>query len=122
MLIGHSIGATFILSLLEKLAELNQPRVACLVAGFIQDLPDEGLNAINHSFYDKQFDWDTLRKTTFSLYHSPDDPFVPMNIAQHLADQLDSPLQVIPNACHFNTASGYDRFPKLLQDILSYDV
>ena len=119
IVIGHSIGATFILRLLEQ---LNQPvAIAALVAGFISDLPDSNLNQINHTFYDQPFHWDKIISNAhhFLLYQSPNDPFVPMKHGEELADHLQQYIISIPNAGHFNKASGYHQFPQLLQDLLS---
>lgn len=118
VIIGHSIGATFSLRLLEK---VHQPiSIAALVAGFNLDLPDQHLNHINHTFYDQPFDWKSIRANARQIcaYHSPNDPFVPLEIAEELVKQLHTSLQEIPDAGHFNSASGYARFPQLLQAIL----
>lgn len=117
IIIGHSIGATFILRLLEQ---LGQPvDTAILVAGFISDLPDSTLNQINYTFYNKPFNWEVIRHNAhrFILFHSPDDPFVPRDRANQLALQLHQSLIVIPNAGHFNISSGYKQFPELLDAI-----
>lgn len=117
MLFGHSIGATFLLSVLEQISPSYQPAAAILVGGFISDLPDAEFNKINQSFYQKDFDWDKLKKNNFTIIHSPNDPFVPMDRAQLLADKLESRLTTILNAGHFNTASGYTKFPELIAEL-----
>lgn len=117
LIIGHSIGATFILSLLEKLERpINH---AVLVAGFISDLPDSSLNEINHTFYDRGFVGDVIRSKArhLTLFHSPDDPFVPIGHAEQLAHLLQTPLTEVPDAGHFNLASGYHQFPEILETI-----
>jgi uncharacterized protein len=113
VLIGHSIGATFLLSCLEKLP-IKAVSHTVLVGGFISNLPDEQLNKINTTFYSKEFDWDTLKQHNIIQMHSDNDPFVPLECAQQLADRLEVPLQIIPGAGHFNASSGYTQLPQLL--------
>ena len=120
LIIGHSIGATFVLRVLEQ---LSQPvAVAALVAGFISDLSDSSLNLINHSFYDQPFHWQQIRTNAdrFYLYQSPNDPFVSTKHGEELADHLQQRAISISNAGHFNKASGYHQFPQLLQDLLGH--
>lgn len=114
---GHSIGATFALSILEKLTRPID--AAILVSGFVSNIPDKNLNAINSSFYDKPFDWPAIRHNAhrFIQFHSHDDPFVPEQNAEELANHLGVKPIYIPNAGHFNTKSGFAEFPQLIESL-----
>jgi predicted alpha/beta hydrolase family esterase len=117
--IGHSLGVTFILSVLEK---IQKPVKACfLVAGFADFIGDDNLDAINKSFIDRKFDWERIKKNckNFHIYHSDNDPYVPMERAEELAQKLGIEVKMIRGAGHFNAAAGYRKFALLLEDILA---
>lgn len=119
VLIGHSAGVAFILSVLEK---SQKPVKACfLVSGFVDFLDDDDLDSINKSFIDKDFDWGRIKKNCggFHLYHSDNDPYVPLAKAENLAEKLGVEVKMVSSAGHFNRAAGYDKFELLLRDILA---
>jgi len=55
------------------------------------------------------------------LYHSDNDPYVSIEKANVLARKLSVKPIIIANAGHFNTKSGYSKFPRLLSDIKNLD-
>ena len=115
--IGHSLGATFILSVLEK---INIRIKACfLVAGFKSMLNIDEFDSVNKSFINKVFDWEKIKGNceNFYIYHSDNDPYVPLEQGQELASKLEAVLTVIKDAGHFNEKFGYITFEKLLEDI-----
>ena len=114
ILIGHSLGPAFILDLLER----HKAKAAFLVAGFIRKLGLEEYDSINYTFF-KEFDWETIKKNCpkFFIYHSDNDPFVPLKYGQEIADKLGAELALIKGAGHFNEKAGYFKFEKLLEDI-----
>jgi len=116
ILIGHSLGPAFILSLLEKL-NIPKPLKACFfVSGFLGLLNNEEFDKINKTFTTKEFDWKKIKQNCekFHIIHSDNDPYVPLEKAKELAVKLDSEVKVIPQAGHFNESSGYTSFPELL--------
>jgi len=115
--IGHSVGASFILSILES---LDLPvRAAFLVSGFLGLLDNEEFDNLNKEFVDRKFDWDKIKSNTqkFYLYHSNNDPYVPVEKAYELATNLCVKPIIIENGGHFNEKAGYKEFPRLLSDI-----
>lgn len=115
ILIGHSIGATFILSLLDM---IDDPvRRVYLVSGFISDLGIEKFDSINHTFYNKSFDWEKINKNNFHVFHGDNDPYVPFEKAAELAEKLCTNLIKIKNGGHLNEAAGFSTFDLLLEDI-----
>ena len=116
VLIGHSIGATFILHILEKLK--ISIKASYLVAGFLGALDNPEFDEINKTFM-KDFDWNTIRKNSiqFYIYHSDNDPYVPIGESKKLAKLLKTKVTIVKNAGHFNTDSGYTKFENLLEDI-----
>ncbi|WP_172622778.1 RBBP9/YdeN family alpha/beta hydrolase [Aquicella siphonis] len=117
ILIGHSLGAAFILRWLER--QSTRIYAAILVGAFIGKVGDEQFDSINHSFVDLPFDWDRCRRncSKFICYHGYDDPYVSSSQADEIAFRLEAERYVIMNAGHFNTASGYYQFPHLLNNL-----
>ena len=114
VLIGHSLGATFILTILET----RKVKAAFLVAGFIGLLGIDSDN-INKTISDRKFNFQKIKENCkkFFIYSSDNDPYVPLDKGKELARNLESELKIIKNACHFNEKAGYKQFPLLLEDI-----
>ena len=115
IIIGHSLGVPFSLTLLEK----HKVKAAFFVAGFVEKLNVEKYNKINASFIEKEFDWNAIKQncSTFYVYVSDNDYNVPLEIGKAVAYKLGVEPIIIRGAGHFNTKAGYDKFPKLLEDI-----
>lgn len=116
ILIGHSLGSAFILNILEKMD--GEVKACFFVSGFIGLLNNE-FDKINKTFTDKKFSWDKIKNNcrNFFIYHSDNDPYVPLKKAEELTEVLDGRLKIIKNAGHFNEKFGYDEFKILLEDI-----
>ena len=118
VLIGHSLGGTYVLRLLENSPHI---RAAVLVAPPIKKLGIEELDHHNASFYNHEFRWDMIRNSCehFLVFHSDNDPKVPLKQAQTISDELGGDLVVIPGGGHLNAAAGFTEFPDLLKKLLS---
>ncbi len=116
IIFGHSLGGTFLLRVLEKLG--IQIEKAIFIATPIGILPIKNIQT-DQSFLDKDFDWLKIKKNAnkFFVFHSDNDPFVCLENGQQLASHLGVNLSFIPNAGHFNSASGYKKFEELLKVI-----
>lgn len=115
--IGHSLGAAFILNILEK---LNHPiKSAFLVSGFLGLLNNPEFDELNKTFTIKPFNWDKIKNncTRFYVINSDNDPYVPIEKGEELAEKLNVRLDIIKNAGHINSESGYDKFKLLLEKI-----
>jgi predicted alpha/beta hydrolase family esterase len=117
VLVGHSLGATLALILLEQYSV----RAAYLVAGFMEPLDNPQFDLLNKTFITHDFQWTEIKKNCkkFELFQSSNDPYVPMQVAQHLAEKLNTNLTVVSEAGHFNSAAGYRTFQLLLEHIKS---
>lgn len=117
VLIGHSLGGVFTLRVLEK---LQSP----IKAAFLVGTPVGVKPVLNYerdeAFGGFDFDWQKIRSNArrFVVYHSDNDPYVDLENGKELAKQLSVELTFIPNAGHFNTKSGYTKFPELLGECL----
>ncbi len=121
ILIGHSLGVAFILTILES---LDLPvKAVYLVSGFIGLLNNPEFDEINKSFATKQFDWQKIKQNAGQIYlfHSDNDPYVPMSKAEELAKDLETEIIVVKGAGHFNQVAGYTKFPELFEVIKSRD-
>ena len=117
ILIGHSLGPAFIMSVIET---LEQPILAAFfVSGFTGLLGLSDFDEINKTITDKKFNYLKIRKNckNFFIYNSDNDPYVPINKGLQLAENLKGKFTVIKNGGHINSASGYTEFPILLKDI-----
>lgn len=120
ILIGHSIGSAFILSVLEM---SEKPVGSCfLVAGFTGKLGSKRFDPMNKTFAEKEFDWKKIRKNCkrFVVFCSDNDPYVPGEKSGELADKLGADFILVKGAGHFNTEAGYSKFELLLKKILSF--
>jgi predicted alpha/beta hydrolase family esterase len=115
LIIGHSIAAAFILSVLEQIH--TTVKGAFLVSGFIDNLGEEFFDNINHTFYKKQFNWDKIKKNHIVLFHGDNDPYVPMERAMELSEKVGSLTEVIENGGHLNEKAGFKKFDLLLEKI-----
>jgi predicted alpha/beta hydrolase family esterase len=115
IIVGHSIGAVFILSLLEKYEFAS----AFLVSGWLGLLGNPTFDPINKTFLVKEFDWAKIKENCehIQMFHSDNDPYVPLEKSYMLADKLDIKINLIKGAGHFNLKAGYTKFDLLLDEI-----
>jgi len=113
VLIGHSLGAVFILNILNR-RDLNI-EAAYLVSAWTGLLPDEQFNEWNSTFQDADFDFEKIKNSVGEIhqFHSKDDPYVPIELAKELSQNIDSNLNLKSDSGHFNTDSEYKQFSEL---------
>ena len=118
VLIGHSLGVAFILNLLEK----HKVKAVFLVSGFVGKLDLEKFDLVNKTFAEKEFDWARIKSNVGNvfIYHSDNDPYVPMKKAESLAEKLYVKVKIIHNAGHINAKAGYIKFELLLEDLKKF--
>lgn len=117
IMIGHSLGASFILSYLEKTNK--KIKAAFLVAGFFK-LLNSPYDEINKSFIDKEFDWNKIKNNCekFIVIGSDNDEYISPGMSKELAKNVNAELIIVHNGGHLNKESGYDTFPLLLECIM----
>lgn len=117
ILVGHSIGPALIL---RKLEILEEPvKASFLVAGCIGKLGIDDFDKINASFFENPFDWNEIKKNSkhFFVYHSDNDPYVPLEMGKELANKLGVEVILVKGGGHLNEKVGYTKFPLILEDI-----
>lgn len=117
LVIGHSLGATLALHLLEQ--NIFESKQTILVSTVSKDIGNEAYDTLNNSFIKNGFDWLKIKNNGSNIHilHGDDDPYVPLSHAEELAENLKLPLDTIPNGGHLNAENGYTEFPHLLNII-----
>src|SRR3989344_3681561 len=112
VLIGHSLGAAFILRYLEQ--SNKKIKAAFLVAGFHKQLGSP-YDKINSTFIEKKFNWEKIRKNCgkFFVLCSDNDEFISLDVSRELAKNLNAELIIIKNGGHLNEQSGFLEFDEL---------
>ena len=115
ILVGHSSGAVALMGLLPKIG--TQVKATFLVSAFENDLGWQALGGL----FEKPLDFQLIRENGGKIFfiHSDDDPYVPIEHANSLANKTAGTLILIPGQGHFNTEKGaeYKKFDKLLGKI-----
>ena len=117
IVVGHSLGPAFLLSVLEN---LNRPiKAAFFVAGFTGFLDNHDFDELNESFVTKNFNWAKIKSNCKKFYviSSDNDPYVPLEKGKSLAENLATKLIVLKNAGHINEEVGYTEFIFLFDTI-----
>ena len=113
IVVGHSSGAVCAMRLLESTQLLG----VILVASCHTDLGDENERA--SGYFDRDWEWDTIKSNAKSIiqFHSTDDPLIPVEEAQFIAEKLASDhVQYfeLNERSHF-----FEPFPELLASLKS---
>lgn len=68
---------------------------------------------------DRNFNWKGIKESCgkFYIFHSEDDPHVPLEMAKSLARKLDADLTIVNDAGHFNEDVGYTKSEQLLESV-----
>jgi predicted alpha/beta hydrolase family esterase len=120
ILVGHSLGAAMALRLVERAVEPFSGLF--LAAGFVGALGLPAYDSINASFFEKPFDWNKIRERKGSACGSwagDDDPYVPLQLSQELADHINVPLEVLSGGGHLSDETDFTSFPQLRDAILA---
>ncbi|MDD5586550.1 MAG: alpha/beta hydrolase [Alphaproteobacteria bacterium] len=117
VLIGHSIGATFVL----RLAGMTSApyKAVFAICPFMRDLGLPDFDAINATFLHHDFKWDKIRSGAHSIFcfAGADDPYVPLTLAHEAAEAVGTGLIVVEEGGHLNAKTGFTEFPLLLEKI-----
>ncbi|MBA3724453.1 MAG: alpha/beta hydrolase [Candidatus Levybacteria bacterium] len=118
IMIGHSSGAVAILGLLQELPDDVTIKKAILVGAFHNN--DLGWESLEELF-EKPFDFASIKQHAkqITFIHSDNDPYIPLEQAEYLAEKLDGELIILEGQGHFNTGSDpkFTKFPYLLDVI-----
>lgn len=116
ILVGHSLGAPFILNVLNQWN--YKIKAAFFVSGFEGHFDVEDEPNIN-DFSERNFDWNKIKSQCNKCYviHSDNDPYIPLGKAEVLAQKLGTEVILVKNGAHFQAQSGFNTFSLLLEKI-----
>ena len=117
VLIGHSLGASFIINYLEKTSK--KVKATYLIAPFHKLLGNQ-YDEINKTFVGKEFNWEKIKSSCnkFFVFASDNDKYIPPEVTNDIVEKLDAEFNVVPNGGHLNKESGYEEFYLLLECII----
>lgn len=122
LLVGHSMGGTFILRILER---IKQPvSAAILVSPPSDDIGGSpSLVELRKTFVAGGFNWAKIRSNSknTSLFHGDDDPLVFIASAKKLSAELKIPLRVIHGGGHLNDIKS-EHVPLMWNDIEKFEL
>jgi predicted alpha/beta hydrolase family esterase len=117
IIIGHSSGAVEALYLLQHLPKGTVLKAEILVSAFKDDLGWPSLKDL----FSEPYDFDAIKAHCqhFTFVHSDDDPYVPVEHAEFLAEKTGGELLTFEGQGHFNTelSPQYKQFPEIFNVI-----
>lgn len=118
LFIGHGTGGAFALRLAEELSV--KIRGMFLIASYAEPIGHVGYDRLNETFTNHDFQWNRILENIVSkrVIAGQDDPFVPFEITERLANNLHETPVIIPDGGHLNRASGFSQAVPLLQVII----
>ena len=115
VLIGHSVGAVFIMRLLEEIDCVISTTI--LVSPFTGELGIGDYDLLNSSFVKDDFNYAKIKKNGGRLFLlcGDNDPYVPLEQPKNISSGLGVEPIIISGGGHLNSESGYNFFPELLK-------
>ena len=106
VLVGHSLGCILIMRILEQ----KRVNSAYLVSSFDENL---GISDIM-DFFKSKFNYDVIEQNAkIFMLSSNNDPYIPLNTAERLADKLNCHLKVFQGTEHLSRGTKNFEFPEL---------
>ncbi len=115
ILIGHSSGAVAALRYAEKYQILG----SILVAACYTDLGEESERV--SGYYDHSWNWDKIKQNQKWIiqFASTDDPFIPIEEARFIHQQIGSDYHEFTDQQHFGYPTAKTEFPEIVEIIKS---
>ena len=125
ILVGHSLGAAFVLRLAEDAGRGSAVpyRAVIGVCPFAEALGLEAFDPFNHDFVAPAWDWGAVRNGArdFLFYAGNDDPFVPLAVARRVRDAVGcGDFEVVDKGKHLTDHAGFTEFPPILKRVLGF--
>ena len=113
ILIGHSSGAVAILRYLEN----HRAKGAILVGACHTDLGDE--NERLSGYFSDPWQWKKIKRNADWIvqFASIDDPYIPIEEARHIHDELNTEYHEYADQGHFGGDVHKTEFPEIIQMI-----
>lgn len=116
IIVAHSLGVTSALDYLEQASCPIKGMVS--VSGFSDDY---GLELNSYFLKEKSIDFDKVNANTEKafVFFGDNDPYVPQDSLNKLADNLKTKPVILAEGGHLNASAGFTEFPELLEAVLS---
>jgi hypothetical protein len=113
ILIGSSSGAVAAM----RFAEKNKILGSILVGACYTDLGDE--KEKKSGYYNRPWDWDSIKRNQqwIAQFASTDDPYIPIEEARHINQQLQTEYYEYTNEGHFSADKNKTVFPEIVEII-----
>ncbi|KAM4772529.1 serine hydrolase RBBP9 [Rhinophrynus dorsalis] len=104
IIIGHSSGAAAAM----RFAETHKVYAIILVSAYTSDLGDE--NERESGYFNRPWQWEKIKSNCRHIvqFGSMDDPFLPWNEQQEVADNLSAELHKFSDRGHFQNTEFHD--------------
>lgn len=120
--VAHSCGC---ICIARFIAEHNiKCRGLITVAGYNNFLEDDSpMRNLNITFYTDSNKLHTIKSNVLHRinFYGSNDPFIPKKYFEEFADSIGAKSCIIENGGHLNSYSGFETFPKLLEEIMNCD-
>ena len=115
--IAHSVGPAFVLNILENIS--IKIKACYFVSGFLGLIDIESFDILNNTITHRDFNWGLVKNNCNNFYmcHGSDDPYVPIENAEAMANNLGVEIDMIEWGGHLNEESGYSEFEYLSNKI-----
>jgi len=115
--IGHSVGAVFVLRLIEKATEPIAGTI--LLAPFVSPVSHQGINLVTATFVNDDLSWKQIHDKAGNVlvFHGQDDPYIDYEESKEVANLLGVEMNELEGAGHFDTASGVVVTPFLIEAV-----
>lgn len=115
-IVGHSLGVTSALDYCETTHREIKALVS--VSGFAKAF---GAELNEYFLMEKTIDMNKVKEhcENFFVMFGDDDPYVPQEVLQQLAQDLNVTPIVVPHGGHLNTATGFLTLPEVLEYLTS---
>jgi predicted alpha/beta hydrolase family esterase len=118
-IIGHSIGASFLLRHLER--SQTPIGASIFVAGLLGQIGIPEYDNLNQTFVSGEYNWEIIKRNAGSIVcmMGDNDPYVPLSQPTEMAQRLGVEPCIIVGGGHLNAECGYSEFPELLELLAS---
>jgi uncharacterized protein len=119
VIVAHSMSPMAVCHYLNK--NDAKIRTAFFVSGFTDYVDElEPYHTVNPRFFDKDFDWEKLKKLCSDVicFAGDNDPYLPRPVLKRFSELCGAKKFIlVPKGGHLNSESGYLTFPLLLEEI-----
>ncbi|MBP9798347.1 serine hydrolase family protein [Candidatus Woesebacteria bacterium] len=117
IIVGHSLGVTAALDYISSLSTKLHGLIS--VSGISEDY---GVELNGYYLMERTIDFAKVKShvDNIKVFYGDNDPYVPQETLQKVADGLEIKSRIIKNGGHLNTEAGFNTFPELLNTCIAF--